>query len=130
MTSEGAPGTEPQVADEPAGLRATFGRVLRVGVLISGAFLLTGFALAAARGSTGIAGQLGTLPLHGIGGALADGDPWAFLFLGVLVLAVTPVARVAVSLAGFLHAGDRPFVAITGFVLAVLLTSLAVGLIA
>jgi uncharacterized membrane protein len=118
------------LAVDPVGLRDSFGRVLRVGVLVSGIFLLTGFALAVVRGTTGIAGRIGTLPLRSLGGALAAGDPWAFLFLGVFVLAITPVARVAIALVGFENAKDRPFVAITGFVLAVLLTSLVLGLLA
>ena len=130
MTDGGEPVAPPDLAADPVGLRESFGRVLRVGVLVSGIFLLIGFGLAVVRGTTGIAGQIGTLPLRNLGGALGAGDPWAFLFVGVFVLAITPVVRVAIALLGFANAKDRPFVAITGFVLAVLLTSLVLGLLA
>jgi uncharacterized membrane protein len=118
------------VAPEPAGLRPWIGNVLRVGVVVSAVFLLLGFAIAVLRGSAGIAGATGALPLGRLTGALGAGDPWAFLFVGVLVLAITPVVRVAFALVGFAAARDRAFVVITGFVLTVLLTSLAIGLFA
>jgi uncharacterized membrane protein len=118
------------LAPEPAGLRTSVGWVLRVGVVLSAVFLLAGFALAVVRGSAGIAGTTGALPLGGIAGAFGAGDPWAFLFAGVLVLAITPVVRVAFALVSFANARDRAYVVITGFVLGVLLTSLALGLLA
>ena len=46
---------------------------------------------------------------------------------GLLLLIATPIARVAVSLVGFALERDRAYVAITSFVLAVLLYSLISG---
>jgi uncharacterized membrane protein len=130
MTAVEPAADPPSLASEPPGMRESFSAVLRVGVAVSAAFLIVGFVLAVVRGGAGIAAATGTLPLARLGGALGAGDPWAFLFVGVFVLAITPVARVALAFVGFAHARDRPFVAITGFVLAVLLASLAVGLVA
>ncbi|MFI5414285.1 MAG: DUF1634 domain-containing protein [Candidatus Lutacidiplasmatales archaeon] len=124
----GPPSPElPALAADPPGLRDAFGHVLRYGVLVSGLFLVVGFLLAAARGSTGLAGSTGRLPLDRLSGALGAGDPWAYLFVGVVVLAATPVVRVTFALGGFAAVRDRAYVLITGFVLAVLLTSLAIG---
>lgn len=47
--------------------------------------------------------------------------------LGLLVLLLTPIARVAISVPAFVFQGDRVFVAITSTVLAVLLISLFLG---
>ena len=49
---------------------------------------------------------------------------------GILLLIATPIARVAVSLAGFAMERDRKYVAITSIVLVVLLYSLVSGAIA
>ncbi|MCI4324572.1 MAG: DUF1634 domain-containing protein [Thermoplasmata archaeon] len=114
---------------EPPGLRDAVGHLLRVGVLVSGIFLFVGFLLAVLRGTAGIAGSVGALPLRGLVGALGAGDPWAYLFVGVAVLAATPVIRVALALESFARVRDRPYVLITGFVLLVLLSSLAFGVV-
>jgi uncharacterized membrane protein len=47
-----------------------------------------------------------------------------------VVLAVSPVVRVLLALEVFARARDREYVAITGFVLAVLLASLVLGVAA
>ena len=47
--------------------------------------------------------------------------------LGLLLLIATPIARVAISLAGFALEGDRTYVVITAIVLTVLLYSLISG---
>lgn len=126
----GSPSAElPALAADPPGLRDAFGHVLQYGVLVSGLFLIVGFLLAVVRGSTGLAGSTGRLPLDQLAGALGAGDPWAYLFLGVVVLAVTPVVRVTLAFGGFAAVRDRAYVLITGLVLAVLLTSLAIGVV-
>ena len=47
--------------------------------------------------------------------------------LGILLLIATPIARVALSLIGFLRQGDRKYVIITAVVLGILLFSLVGG---
>jgi len=101
-----------------------------VGVLLSGVLLLLGLLLAVARGSIGLAGRTGALPFGQLAGDLVGGQPWAFLWLGVVVLAATPVIRVVLALANFAGAKDRDYVVLTSFVLAVLLASVAVGAVA
>jgi uncharacterized membrane protein len=54
-----------------------------------------------------------------------DGD--AIVAVGLLLLILTPVMRVAVSIVAFLHQRDMAFVVITSVVLALLLISFALG---
>ncbi len=49
----------------------------------------------------------------------ADG----LIALGLVVLVITPILRVAVSIVGFIHLGDRTYAIITSIVLALLVIS-------
>jgi uncharacterized membrane protein len=51
----------------------------------------------------------------------------AIVVLGLALLVLTPVARVAISILAFVHQRDWTFVAITAFVLAMLLLSFVLG---
>jgi len=62
-----------------------------------------------------------------IAAGLAAFDGGAIVMLGLLVLLLTPVARVAVSIAAFVYQRDRAFVVITSTVLAVLVAALVLG---
>jgi uncharacterized membrane protein len=55
------------------------------------------------------------------------GKPYAIIGFGMLLLIATPVIRVALSVVFFLVQRDWLYVAITLFVLAVLLLSLVAG---
>jgi uncharacterized membrane protein len=60
----------------------------------------------------------------------AHGRARSIIQLGMLLLIVTPVARVAFSLLGFLWERDRTYVLVTGIVLAILLYSIINGALA
>jgi uncharacterized membrane protein len=65
--------------------------------------------------------------LRSIGGIVHDAatlDSRGIIQLGLLLLVLTPISRVAFSAAGFLLEGDRMYVVMTLIVLAVLLFSL------
>ncbi|GLV48904.1 hypothetical protein TJA_20070 [Thermus sp. LT1-2-5] len=79
--------------------------------------LRLGVLLAAALLALGGLGHLGWLPL---GPRFAETLAWA----GLYVLVLTPVTRVALSALLFAEEGDWTFVAITLFVLTVLLLTL------
>ncbi len=80
--------------------------VLRGGVLVAAALIVAGLALAA------------------VGGALSD----AALRLGILLLILTPVARVFLSIFYFAKEKDRAYVAITAAVFLILMVGVAIGL--
>ena len=104
--------------------------VLRGGVLLSAGLLILGallYAIAALR--NGSPAFPSTYP-HSLGGVLAGlahGDPLAILSLGLLVLLLTPVARVLVSILAFARERDWLYVAITALVLLILVVSFLLG---
>ncbi len=117
--------------------------LLRVGVLVSAALVLTGLIILLAKHRSDYAvdtHQVKTLIQYhsgsatwfptspgGIFSGVAKLEPFAFILLGLLLLILTPIMRVAVSAVAFLLEKDRAFVWITLFVLAVLLVSLFLG---
>lgn len=69
----------------------------------------------------------GYLPLSQIPGGLKRLEPAAFLNLALLCLMVTPLARVATSIAASAVARDWTFCALTAAVFLVLVLSLILG---
>ena len=129
--------------DDPGihALEAMVSRVLEAGVALSLTLLLLGSVLLFVRGDSGY-GQgmqnavaltthvsLASFPhtVSAVFRGVAGLRPYAVIALGLLVLIATPVIRVAVTLIGFLRARDWRYVAITAIVLAVLITSFALG---
>lgn len=54
-------------------------------------------------------------------------QPASFLWLGLIVVLLTPAARVAVSAMGYARVGDRSMAVIAGLVLIVILTGVLLG---
>jgi len=118
-----------------ARMQTALGVLLRVGVVSAAivAFLGGGLQLwrsgdaplhvAPFRGEPDGLRSLGGV-LHGV----AHFDSLAIAQLGLLLLIATPVARVALSLVGFVLERDRKYQIITAVVLAILLTGLAGGI--
>jgi uncharacterized membrane protein len=108
--------------------------LLRAGVFIAGAFVLYGGILFLIRhgGEPVHVGKFVGEPaidryaLQIMKGAVS-GRARSIIQLGILLLIGTPIARVALSLFGFLVERDRKYVVITAIVLAVLLYSLITG---
>lgn len=98
--------------------------VLRGGVILAVAIVLVGLALLAA----GRPMPPGGLRPTEIPRELAAGSPAGFLGLGVLLLMLTPVARVLLSVAYFARERDRAYVAITLTVFLILMAGVALGL--
>jgi len=64
--------------------------------------------------------------IAGVLGAAGPSDWRAVIQLGLLLLILTPIARVTFSLAGFAMESDRTYVFLTGLVLAILIYSFVV----
>jgi len=112
--------------------------LLRTGVLLSLAIIIVGTTITFvrhpdystdARGVPGLGPAGPTYPhtVHDVFIQAAQGRGQAIIMLGLLVLLLTPVARVAVSILAFAYQGDRAFVVITSIVLGVLITSFLLG---
>lgn len=105
------------------------GHVLRFGVVLAGAIILLGLVVFVvmgpdAGGPTSVhqlvhSGEISVRP-GGILRGVADGNATALIQLGVLALILTPIMRVAMSIALFSAQRDGAFVLITAIVLVVL----------
>jgi uncharacterized membrane protein len=108
------------------------GIMLRTGVLIAAAVVLTGGILYLA--GHGAAPRNDYRHFHGqppqyasLSGAVSNvnlHDPRSIIMLGLLILIATPVARVGMCIVGFVFERDRMYVAVSTVVLAILLYSL------
>lgn len=108
------------------------GIMLRTGVMIAAAIVLTGGVLYLAqhggqrrndyRHFHGEPAQYASL--SGVMHNLGTHDPRSIIMLGLLILIATPVARVGMCVAGFLLEGDRMYVVVSSVVLVILLYSL------
>ena len=102
-------------------------RILQTGVLLSAAVIGLGVLLWAVRGGSGY--TPGHYPVR-LEATLRDAwalRPLAVVQLGLGILVLTPVVRVAASALLFWRERDWTYVAITAAVLAMLVASLALG---
>ena len=110
--------------------------VLRVGVVLSVAVIAAGLGLMFAHHSDygPISGHFSyrnltskTTPFphsfSALGHSIAAGDGRGIIVLGVLILILTPVLRVAVGVLSFLYEKDPPMALVTLYVLVVLIGS-------
>ncbi len=108
------------------------GTLLRYGVLIAGVVILVGGILYLFKFGGDLPqyrkfhGQLADLTtIGGIFQAAASFRPRGIIQLGFLLLIATPVARVAFSVFAFIRQRDQIYIAVTLFVLALLIFSLS-----
>lgn len=111
---------------------AAVGRTLRGGVGLAAAITLAGaiaFLQSQGHRTADYAAFRGEpVELRSVGGIVRSaghGSALGIVQLGVLCLIATPIARVALSLIGFLRERDRNYVVITALVLAILAFALA-----
>ena len=106
--------------------------VLRMGVVLSAAIICLGLVLLAAKGSLARGTRIDAAiafprDLAAVLSGVIALDPASVMLLGLLVLAATPILRVAVSILAFAIERDWRYVAVTGLVLAILIVSMALG---
>ncbi len=112
-------------------LESIIGQLLRTGVLLAAGTVLAGGVLYLvrhhadpARFHTFVAGGSNISSLSGIVQAVAHGDSVAIMQIGLLLLVLTPITRVAFALVGFFLERDRLYTAVSLIVLVILLFSL------
>jgi uncharacterized membrane protein len=104
------------------------GALLRAGVVLAAAVVASGGVwYLAVAGESRPAYRVFHPDVRGLHALATLPHPQALILLGLLILIVTPVARVAFSLVAFALEHDRVYMAITLTVLAILLYSLGVG---
>jgi hypothetical protein len=96
------------------------------GVALAGLLMAVGLIVSAGRGQPRPIGR--PSPISSLPERITSGDGVALIELGLLILILTPVLRVAVLAVGWLAAGDRKLAAIAMSVLALLALSVWLGL--
>lgn len=108
-------------------LEVVISRILQGGVLVSAAIIVLGVVMWAVRGDAGYPPSgYPSSPAAVLAGAL-EARPAAVIQVGLLVLLLTPVVRVAASVAVFAVQRDRVFTLMTLVVLALLMLGLLAG---
>lgn len=109
-------------------LEDALSRGLTAGVMLAAAVMLSGVVLAAFRGGGNVThlttytpGEEGVRSFTAIARGAAGLDPQSVMQFGVVLLILTPVARVALSMIVFARGGDRLYVALSLTVLLMLL---------
>ncbi len=134
LSVEPPPAVRPAQAPGGHPLEIWISYVLRIGVSIAGVIIFCGLLLFIARGPGAAEPHTLHQVLHPKAVSLSPGDIFrglshgrglALVNLGLLALILTPVIRVAMTVALFLAQRDRIFVAITATVLVVLILGLA-----
>jgi uncharacterized membrane protein len=115
----------PQAAgtDASSTMTVIIGGVLQGGVILSSAVILTGVALLLLRGAGLSERYLATFPhtFAQIWTGLLGLHPQSIIALGLILLILTPVMRVAISIVAFALEHDRLYVVITSVVLLILI---------
>jgi uncharacterized membrane protein len=112
-------------------LETIIGELLRAGVILAALTVLAGgiLYLAGHHGDpanyhTFVAGAQGTRSVSGILQAAVHGSSEAIIQVGLLLLILTPVARVGIAIVGFLLERDRMYALVSLIVLLILAFSL------
>lgn len=122
-----APGAEP-VSEHIERVEIVVGHLLRYGVALAAVIMAAGMVLLLMRWGTA---PHQSVPVPTSVSAVLRGllylDPTALIDVGLVVLILTPVLRVAASLVAFAIERDRAYTFITLIVLSVLVTGFALG---
>ncbi len=124
--SDESPDQVPGVASSDSGMDGRIARLLRVGTYVAVTLIAIGVVLMLATGRS----PLDVAPDFDPARLIADLvglQPAGFLWLGLVVVLLTPAARVAVSGLGYARVGDRSMALIAGLVLVVILTGVLIG---
>lgn len=110
-----------------AGLEGRIAQLLRLGTYLAIGLIVVGVILMVITGRS----PLDVAPALAPGRLIDDlmhFQPAGFLWAGVIVLLLTPAARVAVGAVAYARAGDRPMAVIAALVLVVIGLGVALGI--
>ena len=113
-------------AARASGLEGGIARLLQVGTYVAVALIATGVVLMRANGLSPSDAAPALDPGRLIGDLLAL-QPAGFLWLGLLVVLVTPAARVALALVGYAREGEREMAIVAVLILAVIGVGILLG---
>ncbi|MCV3296923.1 MAG: DUF1634 domain-containing protein [Oenococcus sp.] len=110
---------------EMTSIEIMIGKILRIGVILSGTIITIGVIILSLQQNQ----QANTLPtsLTSLVHDLCSLEPYAIIMLGLFLLILTPVLRVAASIYAFFRGGDKLYGYITTLVLIILFCGMALG---
>jgi len=130
VTADGVAPSPGPVSDDPIsgdpGMEGRIARLLRLGTYLAIGLIAIGVVLMLVTGRS----PLDVAPALDPARLVADLvglQPAGFLWLGLIVVLLTPATRVVVSAIGYARVGDRPMAVIAGLVLVVILTGVLLG---
>jgi uncharacterized membrane protein len=122
MTHGAGPASEPRSAD----LEHSIGRLLTIGTYLSIGLLTIGLVLMVAAGVGPFSGGPAFDPAR-ILADLAALRPEGFLWLGLVAVVMTPTARVAASLVGYVRRGEPRMATISALILSIIILSVVLA---
>ncbi|GAB6991592.1 DUF1634 domain-containing protein [Paenibacillus pini] len=102
-------------------------RWLRIGVILSAVVILIGLILLFITGTSGYPGNTYPHSLSDIFNGAIELKSYAVITVGLILLILTPVLRVAISIWVFMREGDKLYMGITTIVLLILIVSFVLG---
>lgn len=108
-------------------VEAIVARCLQIGVGISAAIIFIGLFMFLLTGQSGYPGSAFPTNLTDVFRGVIMLKPYAIILLGLLILILTPVFRVAVSIIAFWKEKDFLYVGITSIVLIILIIGFMLG---
>ena len=109
-----------------AGLEGSIARLLQGGTYLAVALIAIGVAIMLANGLSPYDAAPGLDPGRLLGD-LVGLRPEGFLWLGLLVVLLTPAARVALALVGYARDGEREMTVVAILILVVIVIGIALG---
>jgi uncharacterized membrane protein len=103
------------------------GRILSAGTLTGAVALAIGVLLMMVNGISPLDATYPALDPAGLLGGLIALQPTAWIWLGVVVVIVTPILRVLAALVGFARGGETPMVGVALAILVVVAIGVVVG---
>jgi uncharacterized membrane protein len=123
-----APTAQPDAAQaaRAAGLEGGIARLLQAGTYVAVALIAIGVAIMLANGLSPFDTSPSLDPGRLVGDLLGL-RPEGFLWLGLLVVLLTPAARVALALVGYARDGEREMTIVAILILVVIAIGIALG---
>lgn len=115
-------------SDTRGALEGRISRLLMLGTYVSVGLITVGTILMVVTGRGPLDGAPGFVPAR-LADDLLTLQPAGFLWLGIVAVLATPLARVVTALGGYLRAGEREMALVAALILAVVALGVVAGTI-
>lgn len=116
-----------KIDNENNNVEVIVARCLQIGVALSAVIIFAGLLMFLLTGQSGYPGSTYPTSINNVFHGVIMLKPYAIILLGLLILILTPVFRVAVSIIAFFKEKDYLYVGITSVVLIILIVGFLLG---